>query len=362
MQKEVVLTGLRTNAEYHLGNYLGAIMPMVERAHNLAGKYQVNLFAPDLHSITTPVDYPDLYRQTMHNIKLFVAAGLPLSNPDVFVYRQSFIPAHSELTVLLSNFTSFGTLSRMTQFKDKSMQLKTSKTLANSPFGMTDSLQNDVHVTAGLFNYPILMAADILLYGAKYIPVGEDQSQHLEFTRDIAQRINNKFGEVFVVPATVEEQHQFVGKSQGTRIRSLRNPAVKMSKSIDDPAGTIQLSDSPKEATKKIMAATTDSFGKINFDYKKQPGISNLLQMLALLSGISQVDINKEWEGNTNYGELKHEVAIQVSKLLSELQIRLGSVNDKSLNDKLISSEASMNKVANKQLHKVQQVVGLRPV
>ena|ERR1039457_2290735 len=186
--KEVVLTGLRTNAEYHIGNYLGAILPMVERANDLAGKYQINLFAPDLHSFTTPVDHTKLYAQTMHNLGLFVAAGLPIDNPDVYTYRQSYVPAVSELSEILQNFAYFGELSRMIQFKDKS---------ANA----------GDNVTSGLFTYPVLMAADILAYGAKWVPVGDDQSQHLEFTRDLSIRLNNKFGDLFVVPEPVQKQH-----------------------------------------------------------------------------------------------------------------------------------------------------------
>jgi len=219
MAKEVVLTGLRTNAEYHLGNYLGAILPMVERATNLAGDYQINMFAPDLHSFTTPVDNRMLFSQTMHNIKLFVAAGLPIDHPDVYIYRQSYIPAHSELMVILNNFAYFGELSRMIQFKDKSgmfdyeagfrqglkdvyeklrklaeVKEKTgSKSLADivgvgDEKLMKDSIELDLKVhldelvskaTSGLLTYPVLMAADILLYGAKWVPVGDDQTQHL---------------------------------------------------------------------------------------------------------------------------------------------------------------------------------------
>jgi tryptophanyl-tRNA synthetase len=342
MNKEIVLTGLRTNAEYHLGNYLGAILPMVERANNLAGKYQINLFAPDLHSFTTPIDHSKLYAQTMHNLKLFVAAGLPLDSPDVYIYRQSFVPAVSELAVILNNFAYFGELGRMIQFKEK-------------------STQNGENVTAGLFDYPVLMAADILLYGAKWVPVGDDQTQHLEFARDIAQRMNNKFGELFVIPEPVEKQHEFVGKSQGTRIRSLRNPENKMSKSIDDPAGTIQLSDTPEVAVKKVMSATTDSYGEIKNDSKERPGISNLLHILALLSDLSETEINQQWQGKTNYGELKSAVADKVSAVLANLQSSFDGISDDALQAKLITSEEAMNKVANAQLLKVQQTIGLRP-
>src|SRR3990167_4549194 len=181
MSKKVILTGLRANNDLHLGNYLWALLPMVELQKKYAGQYQVNLFVPDLHSFTTPIDHSKLYKQVIDNVRFFVAAGLDLSNPDVYVYRQSFIPAHSELTLILNSFTGFGEMSRMTQFKDKSAKL-------------TDS-----RVSVGLFEYPVLMAADILLYGAAYVPVGDDQTQHLEFTRDIAERLNKRFGELFNV-------------------------------------------------------------------------------------------------------------------------------------------------------------------
>lgn len=152
-KKPVILTGLRTNAEYHLGNYLGAILPMVEVHKKHLGEYQINMFAPDLHSFTTEVEHDKLYQQTHDNLKVFIAAGMPVESEDFFMYRQSAISAHSELTVILNNFAYFGELNRMTQFKDKSED------------------QRSKEITAGLFDYPVLMAADILLYGAKYVPV-----------------------------------------------------------------------------------------------------------------------------------------------------------------------------------------------
>jgi tryptophanyl-tRNA synthetase len=204
------------------------------------------------------------------------------------------------------------------------------------------------------------MAADILIYGAKWVPVGDDQTQHVEFARDIGQRFNNKFDDIFVLPEPVAKQHDFVGKSQGTRIRSLRNPENKMSKSVADPAGTIQLSDKPDDAAKTVMSATTDSLGIINFDWQKQPGVTNLLQMLALLTHKSQDDINKQWQGKNSYGDLKKAVADAVSATLKDLQANFDKVDDKLLQAKLESSEKAMNEVANKQLLKVQQAVGLR--
>jgi tryptophanyl-tRNA synthetase len=170
IMKPVILTGIRANNDLHIGNYLGALMPIVDMAKNRAGEYQVNLFVPDLHSFTTPIDHSQLQGQIMQNVRVFAAAGLPLDHDDVHIYRQSYVPAHSELTWILDCFTGFGEMSRMTQFKDKSAKL------------------NEDRISVGLFNYPVLMAADILLYNAQYVPVGDDQTQHLEFTRDIAEQ------------------------------------------------------------------------------------------------------------------------------------------------------------------------------
>lgn len=341
MAKEVVLTGLRSNAEFHLGNYLGAIMPMVELQKKHAGQYQLNMFIPDLHSFTTPIEHGKLYEQTLQNLKIFVAAGLDINQPDTFIYRQSYIAAHSELTWILDCFAYFGELSRMTEFKDKS--------------------GDQANVSVGLFNYPVLMAADILLYGAKWIPVGEDQRQHVEFTRDLAIRVNNKFGELFAIPEDNQRQAEFAGRAEPVRIRSLRNPERKMSKSVDDPSGTIMLTDSPDEAAQKVMSATTDSNGSIKYDFANQPGISNLLQILALLSGRQQAEVNIEWENKSGYDELKKAVAEAVKKQLTELQSKLLAVDDSGLISKLEADEQAMSKVAGQTLFKVQQAVGLRP-
>ncbi len=232
MSKEVILTGIRSNEEPTLGNYLGAFVPMVQLQQHYAGHYQLNMFVPDLHSFTTPIDHTTLYENTLTNLKYFIAAGLDTTDEHTFLYRQSFIPAHSELTWILDCFTGFGEMSRMTQFKEK-------------------SADNNNNVTVGLFNYPVLMAADILLYNARWVPVGEDQFQHLEITRDIALRMNHKFGELFTVPEPVAKQHQFFGKDQGLRIKDLQNPTKKMSKSDETGKGVIFLSDTPDAARKK---------------------------------------------------------------------------------------------------------------
>jgi tryptophanyl-tRNA synthetase len=278
----------------------------------------------------------------MNNLRMFVAAGLPIEEDNVDIYRQSRVSAHSELCVILNNLTSFGVVSRMVEFKEKS-------TRKDAEF-----------VSVGLFDYPVLMAADILLYGATYVPLGDDQRQHVELTRDIAERFNNKFGETFIVPASIPEQAKFVGLQDQVRIMSLTNPEKKMSKSVKDPNGTILLKDDPKLAAKKVMGATTDSVGVINFDKKNQPGITNLLILLALLEGKSQDEINKEFVGQNQYGELKKRVAAAVEETLNKLQKAYEEVDQKELEAKLKESEEKMREVANQTLLKVQKAVGLR--
>jgi len=342
MTKPVILTGIRSNEEPTLGNYLGAFVPMVEMQKKYAGEYQINMFVPDLHSFTTPIDHSALYKNTLQNLKYFIAAGLDIDNPDTFIYRQSYISAHSELTWILDCFTYMGEMNRMIQFKDK-------------------SAEGSENVTVGLFNYPVLMAADILLYGAKWVPVGEDQFQHLEITRDIAMRFNNKFGEVFTIPEATEKQMKFISRDNGLRIRSLTDPTKKMSKSSNDEKSKILLIDTPEQARKKIMSATTDSVGKINFDWDTQPGITSLLQMLSLLTGRSQDDVNQEWVGQESYGDFKKAVAGAVADFLVDFQAKLAGISDAELLEKLEISETAMRKTADATLLKAQIAVGLRP-
>jgi tryptophanyl-tRNA synthetase len=342
MSKQVILTGLRANNDLTIGNYLGALLPMIDMAKKRAGEYQVNLFVPDLHSFTTPIDHSQLYEQVLNNIRVYIAAGLPIDHKDVFVYRQSYIPAHSELTWILDCFTGMGVMGRMTQFKDKSAKL------------------SEDRISIGLFNYPVLMAADILLYGSSYIPVGDDQTQHLEFTRDIAERMNNQFGELFTVPLPVHTQHAFFGKDQGLRIRDLMDPTKKMSKSDETGKGVIFLSDTPQAATKKIMSATTDSYGAIAHDMRERPGITNLLQMLALLNGQPQTEVNAAWEGKNTYGDLKKAVAEAVAAFLTDFQAKLATVDQAAVLAKLEESETAMRSIANTTLERAQLAVGLR--
>ena len=424
--KKVILTGLRANNDLHIGNYFGALLPIIDIAKSRSNDYQVNLFIPDLHSFTTPIDHTKLQQAIHENLKVFVASGLPLDAESVKIYRQSYIPAHSELTWIMQCFTGVGQMNRMTQYKQKSnrteineliefigiqteelvdkynavtesYKIDDSKLLGDNGDNVIEekkeiSYENlDDHMahyrailntaltttgkislelgnieysednaTTGLLSYPVLMAADILLYGAEYVPVGDDQAQHLEFTRDIAERMNSRFGELFTVPYPVKKQHEFFGKDQGLRIKDLQNPGKKMSKSADSDKGVVFLSDTPEIARKKIMSAETDSISEINYDPKNQPGISNLIDILALLDNSTSQKVADRYKSETQYGKLKTELADKMTEFLSSFQDSLQKVDEQAIQNKLESSEKQMNEMANKTLNKVQKAVGLR--
>ena len=347
MTKPVILTGVRANNDLHIGNYFGAILPIIDMARRRSAEYTVNLFIPDLHSFTTPIDHNQLFDSIMNNARVYTAAGLPLDDDAIQLYRQSYVSAHSELTIILNNFVGFGEMERMTQFKDKSAKLS-----------------ND-RVSVGLFDYPVLMASDILLYNAMYVPVGDDQTQHLEITRDIAERMNHKFGELFTVPEPVAKQHQFFGKDQGLRIKDLQNPTKKMSKSDETGKGVIFLSDTPDAARKKIMSAATDSLGRVHYDKDAQPGISNLLEILTLVRQangrvVSLRQTVDEFTGLERYGEFKKIVADEMAEFLADFQARLAQVDNDVILRKLKSSEITASQTASQTLLRVQKAVGLR--
>ena len=342
MTKPVILTGIRANGDLHIGHYFGSLKSIIDMAVNRSDEYQVNLFIPDLHSFTTPVDHSKLYEQILNNARVYVAAGLPLDRESIYLYRQSFIPAHSEMTWILDCFTGVGEMNRMTQFKDKSSKL------------------GDDQISVGLFNYPVLMTADIVLYNAKYVPVGDDQTQHLEIARDIAERINRRFGELFVVPEAVGEQHSFFNNDKGLRIMDLVDPSKKMSKSDESGKGVIFLTDSPEEAHKKIMSATTDDKASVNYDRVNQPGITNLIDILALLRNKTPSDVEAEYKGMDRYGYFKRIIADEMAEFLRDFQGKLRNVDDAAIITKLEQSEAAMNVAANETLMRVQKAIGLR--
>lgn len=336
---KTILTGIRANSVLTLGNYLGALLPMVRLSNKYSNDgYTVNIFVPDLHSIISEVD-GELQKNTLRTLKYYLAAGLEV-NENVHIYRQSRVPAHSELCWILNCTATMGEMGRMTQYKEKSE----GKSSAN----------------VGIFDYPVLMAADILLYGASFVPLGEDQFQHIELTRNLAERFNHKYGEVFTVPEETKKQVEFMGVERPIRVRDLQNPEKKMSKSTLSENSKIMLDDEPEKAAKKIMSATTDSFGEVEFDFETRPGVSNLLYMEALLTDAPLSNVVQKWQGETKYGELKKQVAKSVSQMLTEFQARMAEITDEQVLELLDAGEKYANEVANEKLLEVQKAVGLR--
>ena len=335
---KTILTGIRANSVLTLGNYLGALLPMVRLANKYSDEYQINIFVPDLHSIISDVD-GDLQENIIRTLKYWLAAGLELKK-NVHIYRQSYIPAHSELCWILNCVATMGETSRMTQYKEKS--------------------EGRESCNVGIFDYPILMAADILLYSAEYVPIGEDQFQHIELARNLAMRFNHKYGEIFTIPVKTSDQVKFMGVSDGIRIRDLLNPEKKMSKSTVAAGSKIMLDDEPMVAAKKIMSATTDSFGKVKFDMWAQPGISNLLQIEALVTDTPLQDVISTWSGETRYGELKKKVASSVAQMLEDFQGKLAKISDEEILSLLEQGEEYASEVAEMKLLEVQKAVHLR--
>ncbi len=335
--KKTILTGLRVNSELTLGNYLGALLPMVRLANKYSKDYTVNIFVPDLHSIISDID-GNLKENTVRSIKYYLAAGLKL-NDNVHIYRQSRVPAHAELAWVLNCVATMGEMSRMIQYKEKS--------------------EGKDSTNVGIFDYPVLMAADILLYDASFVPVGEDQFQHIELTRNLAQRFNHRFGDTFVVPEDTKKQIEFMGAENGIRIRDLVNPEKKMSKSTAGDNCKIMLSDAPEKAAKKIMSATTDSLENIDFNLETQPGISNLLQIEALATDRPLGSVIREWQGKSRYGDLKKQVASSVKTLLADFQANLAQLDDFDVEALFRAGEDYANKLSSLKLCEVHHKLGL---
>lgn len=335
---KTILTGIRSNSVLTLGNYLGALLPMVRLSNEHSKDYNVNIFVPDLHSIISDVD-GNLKENIIRTIKYYLAAGLD-TNENVHIYRQSYVPAHSELCWILNCVATMGETSRMIQYKEKS--------------------EGKASANVGIFDYPILMAADILLYDATYVPLGEDQFQHIELTRDIAERFNHRFGDIFTIPASTKEQVEFMEVEEPIRIRDLVNPEKKMSKSTAAENSKIMLDDEPFKAAKKIMSATTDSFEDIQFDFETRPGVSNLLYIEALVTGTPLSEVIKKWQGINRYGDLKKQVANSVSEMLVSFQKRMEEISDEDVLKLLEEGEKYANHVANAKLLEVQTAFGLR--
>ena len=342
MEGKTILTGIRVNSEMTLGNFLGALLPMTRLANKYSLNNKINIFIPDLHTIISEVD-GELQKNLIQGIKYYLAAGLEV-NKNVHIYRQSYVPAHSELCWMLNCVATMGEVSRMIQYKEKSKN-------------------GDAGTNVAIFDYPVLMAADILLYDANYVPVGEDQFQHIELTRDIGERVNRKFGEIFVLPEKTEKQVEFIetaNSAGGIRIRDLQNPEKKMSKSALAENSKIMMNDDPVKVAKKIMSAQTDSIGKIAFDMFNQAGISNLLQIEALISDVPLQEVISTGAGETRYGDLKKKVAETVSTYLSEFQAKVAKISDEEVYQILAEGERYANEVAQAKLLAVQRAFKLR--
>ncbi len=326
--KKRVFSGIQPTNVLHIGNYLGALKNWVDEQD----KYENVFCIVDLHALTTPQDPTELFQKSREVALIYLAAGISLEHCAIFI--QSHIAAHSELTWLLNCITPIGWLERMIQYKDKSAKQES--------------------VGTGLFDYPVLMAADIILYDTHYVPVGEDQKQHVEITRDIAQRFNHLYGETFVEPEVL------IPKA-GARVMGLDDPTAKMSKSSDKQGHALRLLDPPDVLRKAIMRATTDSLNNIAFDRKNQPGVYNLLNIYQAVTEHSEEKIIAEFEGK-GYGNLKKQVAEAVIATLEPIQNRYHDMaEDPAYIEQVLKEGADrVRPIAENRLQVAQRNMGLR--
>lgn len=321
-----VFSGVQPTGNIHLGNYLGALKQFVE----LQEDHECIYCIVDMHAITVPQDPKELREHILDVAALYLAVGVDPEKSIVFV--QSDVPGHAELNWVLTCNSYTGELSRMTQFKDKSKGKESAPT--------------------GLFSYPVLMAADILLYDTDVVPVGNDQKQHIELTRDIAQRVNNKYKKTFVVP-----EGRFM--KAGARIMALDDPTSKMSKSAENIHSRISLLDPPNKIKKSIMRATTDSDGIIKYDPENKPGISNLLNIYNVLSGISIEDLEKKYEG-CGYGDFKKDLVEVTVNALAPIQERYNEIRNSEELIKILEDGArKADAIAQKTMKRVKDKFGL---
>ena len=322
-----ILTGLQPTGIITLGNYIGAIKQMV----NYQNDYEAFIFVADLHSLTISPDPKILKENIKRLLALYLACGIDPDKNTIFIQSENLY--HANLGWVLECNSYFGELSRMHQFKEKS--------------------KNKENFSVGLFTYPALMAADILLYDIDYVPVGIDQKQHVEITRDLAIRFNNKYGDTFKVP-------DILMSDVGTKIKDLVNPEKKMSKTGDNPKGIISLLDSDDEIRKKIMSATTDSEMVIKYDEENKPGISNLINIYASLKGVETKEVEEKFSGY-NYGDFKKEVASVVIEEVSKIRIKYEEIIKSDLIDKVLDDGLKrVNELALKKYELVKEKLGIK--
>lgn len=332
MSKKRIVSGIKPSGDLTLGNYIGAIKQFVDLQNS--SEYDSFIFIADLHAITVPQDPKELRRRIFDLVKLYIAAGLDPEKTTLFV--QSEVPAHSQLAWVLTCFSYMGELERMIQYKEISQKNRDK----NLPIG------------SGILQYPPLMAADVLLYNPEVVPVGDDQSQHLEITRTLAERLNHYTNsELFVIPETLITK-------QGARIMSLQDPHAKMSKSADNAKSYIALLDTPKAAAKKIKSAVTDSDMKVYFDKEEKAGISNLLTIYSALNNVT-IEEAEEKFADAQYGAFKTEVAASVENFLTDLQEKYNNLDDEYINSVLDRGRDKANEIASKQINKVYRKLGI---
>ncbi|MCR4562845.1 MAG: tryptophan--tRNA ligase [Bacilli bacterium] len=324
-----ILSGIKPTGQLTLGNYIGAL----KRFKDFQDSGEVFIFIADLHALTLPID-PEVLKENSRDIAAFyLASGLDPKKATIFL--QSSVSAHAELNAILQNYLYMGELRRMTQFKDKSAKM------------------NDNQIGLGLFAYPVLMASDILLYDANIVPVGEDQIQHVEITRDLVNRFNHRYGDILVMPKAQVNK-------VGARIMSLSDPTKKMSKS--DPKGDIFLKDDMKTIRKKIMSAVTDLGCEVKYDPENKPGISNLLTIYAALSDISISEAEERFVG-FRYGDFKKAVADKVEEILGPFKARYEEILASGEYLEVLKEGAKKaEEIANVTLKRVQKAVGLLPI
>lgn len=323
---KTVFSGIQPSGVLTIGNYLGAMKHFV----SLQSDYNCFFCIVNQHAITVPQEKKTLKENTRSLAALYLASGIDPARSTLFV--QSEVPAHTQLGWIMQCIAYIGELERMTQFKDKS--------------------EGKEAVSAGLLTYPPLMAADILLYAADYVPVGEDQKQHIELTRDLAERFNKRFHDVFTIPEAIIPKI-------GARIMSLQNPLKKMSKSDENQKGFISMLDTEKQITKKIKSAQTDSENKIAYDPKNKPGVSNLLSIYSLFTNQSIEELERKYDG-TGYGAFKDDLAEVVVSSLKPIQERYYNLIESTELDKILDDGAEKaNEVANSMLKKVEKAMGL---
>lgn len=324
--KPTVFSGVQPSGVLHLGNYLGALEQWVK----MQDQYNCIFCVVDYHAITVKQEPKELSRRILDVARTYLAAGI---NPEkAVIFQQSEITAHTELAWILNCAAARLTdLNKMTQFKDKSA--------------------NKESVSVGLYDYPVLQAADILLYNTDAVPVGEDQIQHVELTHTLAQRFNREYGQAFKIP-------EVIVRKQGARIMGLDDPTKKMSKSAASPANYIALTDTPEIAAKKIMRAVTDSGSEIKYDLKNKPAIANLMTIYSLLSGISLKELEKNYQSN-GYSGFKKDLAEEVKKFLTEFQLKYNSFHDDEIKRILKDGAEKIRPVAEETVKQVKNKLGI---